>query len=65
MKFKKKRKYVQKDTIIYNEHIPINNIPEKAYDYIINGKSAIEWIMERYAFTVDKASGKVDDPNTY
>ena len=65
MKFKKKGKNVYKDTIIYNDYITINNIPEKAYDYIINGKSAIEWIMERYAFTVDKASGIVDDPNTY
>ena len=45
MRFPKKG---QKDTIIYNSHIVISNIPEKAYEYIVNGKSAIEWIMERY-----------------
>lgn len=65
MKFKKQGKVVCKDTIVYNDHITIGNIPERAYDYVINGKSAIEWIMERYAITVDKASGIVDDPNTY
>lgn len=65
MKFKKQGKDVCKDTIIYNEFITISNIPERAYEYVVNGKSAIEWIMERYAITIDKASGIVDDPNTY
>lgn len=45
--------------------ITIRNIPTKAYDYIVNGKSAIEWIVEQYAVTTDKASGIVNDPNTY
>ena len=45
-----------KTRIIYNSHITIENIPLKAYEYIVNGKSAIEWIMERYAVTIDKAS---------
>ena len=35
------------------------------YEYIINGKSAVEWIMERYAVTTDKASGITDNPNDY
>lgn len=62
MKFIKKG---QKGTIIYNEHIKVINIPEKAYEYVVNGKSAIEWIMERYAITTDKASGIVNDPNDW
>jgi predicted helicase len=45
MRFPKKD---QKDTIIYNGNITISNIPTKAYEYVVNGKSAIEWIMERY-----------------
>ena len=65
MRFKKVGKQVYKDTLIYNDYITIHNIPEKAYEYVINGKSAIEWIMERYAVTVDKASGIVEDPNKY
>ena len=54
-----------KTKIIYNGHISIENIPLKAYEYIVNGKSAIEWIMERYAVTIDKASQIKNDPNDW
>jgi predicted helicase len=62
MRFPKKG---QKDTIIYNSHITISNIPEKAYEYVVNGKSAIEWIMERYQITTHKESGIRNDPNDW
>lgn len=55
----------QKDTIIYNSKITISNIPEEAYEYVVNGKSAIEWIMERYAVTTHKDSGITNDPNDW
>ena len=55
----------RKDTILYNRAITIENIPLKAYEYIVNGKSAIEWIMERYAVTTHKASGIVNNPNLW
>lgn len=55
----------QKETIIYNSRIKINNIPEKAYQYVVNGKSAIEWIMDRYQVKVDKKSGIKNDPNDW
>lgn len=54
-----------KARIIYNGHITIENIPLKAYEYIVNGKSAIDWIMERYAVTIDKASQIKNDPNDW
>ena len=54
-----------KTRIIYNDKIAIASIPEEAYEYVVNGKSAIEWIMERYAITTDKASGIVNDPNDW
>ena len=54
-----------KDTIIYNSKILIENIPTKAYEYVVNGKSAIEWIMERYQVTVHKESGIKNDPNDW
>jgi predicted helicase len=53
------------DTINYNAYITISNIPEKAHQYIVNGKSAIEWIMERYAVTTHKESGIKNDPNDW
>uniref|UniRef100_UPI0032E3FCCC type ISP restriction/modification enzyme n=1 Tax=Treponema sp. UBA7570 TaxID=1947749 RepID=UPI0032E3FCCC len=62
MKFPKKG---QKDTIIYNHYHTVKNIPQKAYEYVVNGKSAIEWIMERYAVTTDKKSGITNDPNDW
>lgn len=62
MRFPKKG---QKDTIIFNSKITISNIPDKAYEYIVNGKSAIEWIMERYQVTIDKKSKIKNDPNDW
>ncbi|MCL1877918.1 MAG: hypothetical protein FWF80_03600 [Defluviitaleaceae bacterium] len=55
----------RKDTIRYNPRLSVSNIPPKAYDYIVNGKSAIEWVMERYQVKTDKASGITNDPNLY
>jgi predicted helicase len=55
----------QKNTIIYNSYITISNIPVKAYEYIVNGKSAIEWVMERYAVTTHKESGITNNPNDW
>jgi predicted helicase len=55
----------RKDTIIYNSKIIIENIPQKAYEYVVNGKSSIEWIMERYAITTHKESGITNNPNDW
>ena len=65
MRFAKEGKIAKKDTIQYNNWITISNIPERAYEYIINGQSAIEWIMEKYQVTTDKASGIKSNPNDY
>jgi len=62
MRFPKKD---QKDTILYNSKIIIQNIPDEAYEYVVNGKSAIEWIMERYQVTTHKESGIKNDPNDW
>jgi predicted helicase len=62
MRFPKKG---EKETVIYNSHITITGIPEKAYRYIVNGKSSIEWIMERYQITTHKESGIRNDPNNW
>lgn len=64
----KKMKHPKKgvlDTIIYNESITIKNIPEKAYDYVVNGRPAIEWIIDQYQVKTDKKSGITDDPNEF
>ena len=65
MRFKKVGKDNDKGTMIFNDYITISNIPERAYEYVVNGRSAIEWIMESYRVKTDKNSGITDDPNTY
>lgn len=65
LSFGKNGKEVDKSTLIYNSYIRIENIPLEAYDYVINGKSAIEWIMDRYQVKVDKDSGIKNDPNDW
>lgn len=55
----------EKDIIVYNSDITISNIPEKVYDYVINGRPAIEWIINQFQVKLDKKSGVVDDPNLY
>ncbi|GAA8434954.1 hypothetical protein Hpkin82_06510 [Helicobacter pylori] len=53
------------DSIIYNKNITITKIPKKAFDYVINGKSAIDWVIERYSITTDKDSLIENNPNDY
>lgn len=71
MKFAKVRnpetKKLENDrsTIIFNTDITIRNIPDKAYEYIVNGRSAIEWIMDQYQVKTDKKSGITDNPNDF
>jgi predicted helicase len=65
MTFGKKDGKPDKSIIVYNEHVTLRDIPLEAYDYVVNGKPAIVWIMERYQVTVDKASGIRNDPNDW
>lgn len=71
MRFAKKRNSEtgklenDRSTIIFNDSITVSNIPKKAYEYIVNGRSAIEWIMDQYQIKYDKKSDITDDPNDY
>ncbi|MDD1415352.1 damage-inducible protein, partial [Dolichospermum sp. ST_con] len=63
MGFGKNKNGIDKTIIIYNSKLTLSQIPLEAYEYIVNGKSALEWIMERYKVTKDKDSGIINDPN--
>jgi predicted helicase len=63
MVFGKNKNGIDKTIIIYNSKLTLSQIPLEAYEYIVNGKSALEWIMERYKVTKDKDSGIINDPN--
>lgn len=47
------------------ENLTIEGIPPRAYEYVVNGKTAIGWLIDRYQVTTDKKSGIVNDPNEY
>ena len=55
----------EKHSINYNSKITVSNIPAKAYEYVVNGKSAIEWVMERYQVTTHAESGITNDANDW
>ena len=62
MKFAKKG---DKTAVIYNHRITLKGIPEAAWDYVVNGKAALDWVMERQAVRTEKASGIVNDANDW
>lgn len=53
------------DSILYNQNIAITKIPKKAFEYVVNGKSAIDWVIERYQKTTDKDNLIENNPNDY
>jgi predicted helicase len=65
MKFGKSGKVTDKTTVIYNHKITMINIPLDAYEYVVNGKPALEWVMERQAVTTHKDSGIINDANLW
>ncbi len=64
MKFGKQGNIKDKTTIIYNDHITITNIPIEAYDYKVNGKSPVEWVMDRQSIKTHK-NGIINNANDY
>ncbi|MDC1301755.1 DEAD/DEAH box helicase family protein [bacterium] len=60
-----KKNINDKTTVIYNDFITVKDIPLEAYGYVVNGKPAIEWVMERQAVTTDRKSGIVNDANLW
>ena len=65
MKFAGKLGNLNKTTVHYNSNITITNIPLAAYDYVVNGRSALDWVMAQQCVKVDKKSGIENDANDY
>jgi len=65
MKYAGKRPDLDKSTVIYNANITMQDIPLEAYDYVVNGKPALDWVIERQVVKTDKKSGIVNDANRY
>ena len=54
-----------RSTVICNHSITVSGIPDEAYDYSVNGKTPVEWIIDRQRVSKHKASGIVNDANRY
>ena len=52
-----------KTQLVYNDFLTLDGIPEKAFDYRLGTRSALEWIINQYCVKIDKRSGIVNDPN--
>ncbi len=53
----------ERTTLIINEHVCISGIPEKAHRYVVNGRTPLEWFIDRYKIKQDRNSGIINDPN--
>jgi predicted helicase len=65
MKYGKQGKDKDFTTLHYNEKITLTGIPLGAYDYIVNGKPALDWVVERQCVTTDKDSDICNDANDW
>ncbi len=65
MKYRKINKEIDKSTLIVNEYIRLSGIPDEAHEYMVNGRTPLDWLIDRYKITTDKKSGKVNDPNAW
>ncbi|HET7268510.1 MAG TPA: type ISP restriction/modification enzyme, partial [Oleiagrimonas sp.] len=65
MKVPKQGKHKDLTRLIYNPKITVTGIPPEAYDYVVNGKPALDWVIERQCVKTDKASGIVNDANDW
>jgi predicted helicase len=65
MKFGKKNNLIDKSTIIFNESLVLTQIPLETYDYVVNGKPALEWVMENYQIYQDPLTKITNDPNDW
>ncbi|MBU3844057.1 MAG: hypothetical protein H9847_04185, partial [Candidatus Anaerobiospirillum pullicola] len=54
-----------KTVIKYNSSITITGIPLEAQEYVVNRKSALDWIVERCGYSIDKDSHIVNDYNDF
>jgi len=65
MKYGKSGKDKDLTTLIYNHKITLTGIPLEAYEYVVNGKPALDWVVERQCVKTDKDSGIVNDANDW
>lgn len=65
LRFAGRSREQDRSTIVVNDHVTLSGIPEEAHRYEVNGRSALEWLIDRYRVRIDKDSGILNDPNAW
>lgn len=65
MAWAKDGKAVRKDMLVVNEHLTLAGIPAEAHRYVVNGRTPLDWLIDRYQMRTDSESGIVNDPNKW
>jgi predicted helicase len=65
MRYGKTTEGTDRSVIVVNNHITLSGIPDEAHRYDINGRSALDWLIDRYQIKTDKDSGITNDPNAW
>ncbi len=65
MRFGGNSRTPDRSTIILNAWVKLSGIPDEAHRYQVNGRTALEWLIDRYQITLDRASGLRNDPNEW
>ena len=65
MRFAGKRGETDRSVLVVNDHVRLTGIPDEAHDYIVNGRTPLEWFIDRYRVTTDRKSGILNDANTW
>ena len=48
-----------------NDYLTLRGIPASAHQYQVNGRTPLEWLIDRYKVVRDKHSGILNDPNDW
>ena len=54
-----------KTVLVVNDHVRVSGIPSEAHQYVVNGRTPLEWFIDRYRIKKDRESGIVNDPNDW
>ena len=54
-----------KTDLIVNDRLRLAGIPAEAHAYQVNGRTPLEWLIDRYRIARDRESGIVNDPNAW
>lgn len=65
MAWAKDGKAVRKDMLVVNPSLTLAGIPKEAHEYVVNGRTPLEWLIERYQVSTHAESGIKNDPNKW